>query len=209
MNTTAAVLLKASAKLSSRRLEGLCLGILLVCWLLASPVSAQGLVKFANSSTTLVSSFGNPISGPAGSYYFALLTAPVGTTDPTAFPFSGLYATNTGVAGRIQGGSTLGVPVPGWGAGTSRAFMVCGWPSSMGYTWNPAWIFGGTIAKSMIATGMAGGTDPVTGGSIPALPLFSSATISSFDMFSCLGPYFMGIYLEPQSQSVIAGATVQ
>ena len=117
-----------------------------------------------------------------------------------------LTATNTGVTGRIQGGSLFGGLVPGWQAGTSKAFMVCGWPASMGTAWNPTWIFGGTIARSMIATGMAGGTDPVTGGYIPALSLFSSTTITGFNMVCCLSPGFFGISLEPISQTVIAGA---
>jgi hypothetical protein len=183
---------------------------LLACVLLSSspnPAGGQGLVKFSNSAATLVSSLGTPISGPSGSCYFALLTAPVGTTDPALFTFSGVYATNTSVAGRLQGGSNLGVAVPGWGAGTFRAFRVCGWPSSMGHDWNPAWASGG-VSSSGIAAGRAGGTDPNTGESFPPLALFSSATINvGFDIITCLGPYWYGITQSPASQTVNPGDT--
>ncbi len=176
-------------------------------WLTLSPlpVPGQGLVKFLNASTTLVSSFGIPISGPAGSFYFALLTAPLGTISPQSFTFSGIYATNTGVAGRLQGGAGTGASVPGWEAGTSRSFLVCGWPSTLGPTWNPNWIWGGQIGMSMIASGVAGGID--SGGSpLPPLPLFSSTTISNgFDIRSCLSPDWHGILVEPTNQTVNVG----
>ena len=69
---------------------------------------SQGLVKFANNASTLVSVMpdlppwvSGPLpSGAAASYLFGLLIAPSGTTDPGAFTFTGTYATNTAAAGR-------------------------------------------------------------------------------------------------------------
>jgi hypothetical protein len=74
---------------------------------------AQGLVTFANSPATLISATvaGNSanISGAAGSYYFGLLTAAAGTTDPTKFTFAGAYGTNinTAAGGRFTGGANI------------------------------------------------------------------------------------------------------
>src|SRR6476660_9821153 len=76
--------------------------------LLSGTVHAQGLVKFKNSSTTLISANNFVIPPAAGfpDFYFALLTAPLGTTDYHAFTFAGVYATNTTATtgGRLQGG---------------------------------------------------------------------------------------------------------
>src|SRR6185369_3556722 len=82
-------------------------------------------------------------------FYFALLTAPLGTTDSTAFTFAGIYATNSAATtgGRLQGGSNLGVGVAGWTPGTSRSFEVAGWSASMGPTWNPAWLTMGPLGS--------------------------------------------------------------
>ena len=80
-------------------------------------VFAQGTVIFANTQTTLVSSgpagLALPISGPPGSYYFGLLIAPVGTLAASQFAFTGVYATNSAVAGRILP-SGYSPAVPGW-----------------------------------------------------------------------------------------------
>jgi hypothetical protein len=153
----------------------------------------QGLVKFANSSTSLVSFNGAvmPASATPG-YYFALLSAPLGTTDPTLFAFAGVYATNsTSAAGRLQGGSLLGVTTDStWAPATTRAFLVAGWSADNGNVWNPNWMHAGTIGGvagtpggyfgfSSIAEGRAGGTDPVTQQNYPALALFSGTTIAA------------------------------
>lgn len=149
----------------------------------------QGIVKFGNTPTTLVSEyFGTPpaelTSGPPGSFYFGLMTAPAGVTDLSAFQFSGLYATNTAVPGRFQGGPNTGVTVPGWAAGTTRNFLVVGWGAEGGHTFPQGqWDFfygGGPGVPSVmrfgisgIGTGMAGGTDPL-GNPLPPLVMFGS-----------------------------------
>ena len=114
------------------------------------------------------------VAYPGAVYYFALLTAPVGTIDPRAFTFAGIYATNTAATsgGRFQGGSNLGVAVSGWAPGESRAFEVAGWPAVWGTVWNAAWIQ--SVGLSAIGTGFAGGTDS-NGAPIPAMAVFGVA----------------------------------
>lgn len=150
----------------------------------ATAAFAQGVVKFANTSTTLVSQDGAAITGPAGSYYFGLLTAAPGTTDPLQFTFSGVYATNT-VTGRFQGGPNLGLAVPGWAVNTSRSYMVAGWNAALGHDFNSAWLTtlpavpGGYFGLSGIGTGSSGGLDE-NQVSWPALVAFGlSPAISS------------------------------
>jgi hypothetical protein len=144
----------------------------------ACPLLAQGLVNFFNNSTTLVSSGppGQPAGGnPLVPSYFGLLTAAPGTTNPALFTFSGLYATNQPVNGRILGGAS--VPVVGWVPGTSRSFLIAGWSISLGHDWNPAWMHGDFSAQgfwglSSIGTGIAGGSSGVSPIPLPPLNLF-------------------------------------
>lgn len=157
--------------------------ICVVCFIVVSVgTHAQGLVKFQNTATSLVSGYGSPFE-PNGPFqppsYFALLTAPVGTTDPLAFTFAGIYATNTG-GGRFQGGPSTGVAVPGWAGGTSRSFEVASWSADLGPTWNsvwlttPPWVYNSWFGLSSIGSGVAGGTDSL-GNPLPALALFGAA----------------------------------
>lgn len=143
----------------------------------------QGLVNFVNSSTTLISYqavWMNPPSGvlpggAPGSYFFALMTAPVGDVNVNHFQFAGVYATNTVAEGRISGG--LDVPVIGWAAGQARNYLVVGWPSFLGSNFNT--VFAGLTPSqyasycSPIAMGVAGGFDGV--GALPAWSLFGSS----------------------------------
>ncbi|HLH52719.1 MAG TPA: hypothetical protein VKY92_03805 [Verrucomicrobiae bacterium] len=70
-------------------------GLLAYCLLFAARSSlAQGLINFVNGPVMLVSA-GGPgqsaaIAGPAGSYFFGLLTAAPGTMDPNQFTFAGI-----------------------------------------------------------------------------------------------------------------------
>jgi len=141
---------------------------------------AQGTVTFFNNPTTLITdgATGQATANVAGQFYFALLTAPSGTTDPTAFTFAGAYGTNQAVAGRFTGGVAS---IAGWSAGTTRAFEVAGWNVSLGTTWNPAWLSGiGTlIGMSAIGSGSPGGFNAGTGGTDPNLPIFNATTIGS------------------------------
>jgi hypothetical protein len=125
--------------------------------------SAQGVVNFFNSPSTLISAGPvgqeTPISAPAGSYYFALLIAPSGTSNAVTFTFPGIYATNQDVAGRIFGGAV--VPVPGWAVGAMAAYEVAGWSSSLGHDWKQGWLSGnfgshGYFGLSGIGTGIGG-----------------------------------------------------
>src|SRR5215471_7049500 len=97
----------------------------------AASVSAQGLVNFSNTSTTLVyvqhtwpdRSYsimqGTPGTGK-GTYYFGLF---LGRPNSSWF-FTGLYATNTGVDGLFSGGVAA---APGWAPGTTTNYFVAGW----------------------------------------------------------------------------------
>jgi hypothetical protein len=180
----------------------------LILTVLVSTAFAQGLVHFANTSTTLISIYPAPANPPG--FYFALLSAPLGTTDPTQFVFSGVYATNIAVAGRIQGGSTCNST---WPPAMTRSFMVVGWSADAGYVWNQSWLTsppscGSYFGYSMIATGMAGGADPVTGLTFPALPLFSGTTINTGWTLWAGDPIFGGFSAQPTNQTVTLGAPV-
>jgi len=181
---------------------------LLIAGVFLSPLmrsaKAQGLVQFANTSSTLISDGLDLISGPPGSYYFGLLIAPPGTTDPRAFTFTGLYATNTSTPGRLQGGSFLGVPVPGWEPGTLKSFMVCGWRAIWGHDWNPQFLNspdGSGFAFSSIATAAAGSTNPAM-----AMHIFSSSTLGGFNVMGC--QRVAGWLAQPTNQTVLAGTPV-
>lgn len=155
-----------------------CLGAWLTC------AFAQGLIDFVNTPTTLVS------QGPAGpiglggnlpdSFYFALLTSPVGAR---SFTFAGIYGTNTIGVGRFSGG--FGVAVDGWLAGTARDFEVVGWSASEGAPFNPAWLSGnimsfrdpfGFFGVSSIGTGLAGGFPGSGQVPLPPLLIFGRGT---------------------------------
>lgn len=150
---------------------------------MATGAFAQGVVIFNNSPTTLVSAgtsaqTATAISGPAGSYYFGLLTSATGT--PGSFTFASLYATNSSLAaGRFVGGT---VPVSGWAPGTTKSYEVAGWASSLGTTFNPSWLTAapgnGFFGLSAIGSGVAGGTT-AGGQSFPTLPLFGGTGIGS------------------------------
>jgi hypothetical protein len=141
---------------------------------------AQGLVNFFNSSSTLSSATINgqtaATSGAAGSWFYGLLIAPAGTTDPKAFSFSGAYATNLPVAGRFTGGAN--VAVTGWAAGASMSYEVAVWSSSLGATFQNSWLTTGPTGQgnfglSPIATGVSGGAGQPAS---PAYNLFGGAT---------------------------------
>src|SRR5690349_7810269 len=143
---------------------------------------AQGFVIFANSPSTLVSATQGhipydwsvtPVTGPAGSWYFGLLTSPSGTTG--TFTFTGLYATNVvnATGGRFRGGT---VQVPNWAAGTLMYYEVASWEASLGTVFNPAWLSiypAGLFGVSVVGSGVAGGGPQ----NIPPLPLFGGTGI--------------------------------
>jgi len=169
-----------------------------------------------NTAATLIStrtSWGGntAITGPPGSYYFALLTASPGTTDPSRFVFSGAYATNQFPAGWICGGSN--VSVLGWQPGTARSFMVFGWDASAGPNFNPAWLSAlpYEFGISSVGNGIAGGFDSQTSTNLPSLSIFGPGAISSgfniaWGCLSCNPPQIM---VQPQDQSATEGMSVR
>jgi len=141
---------------------------------------AQGLVNFANNPNTLVSAnIGTStaaINGPAGSYYFALLTSPA-VAGP--FTFTGLYGTNlvNSTGGRFSGGN--GVAVPNWAAGATMSYQIAAWDQSLGTAFNPAWLSTppktGLFGLSSVGSGVAGGGSQ----SLPTLQLFGGTGITT------------------------------
>src|SRR5690349_14713687 len=107
------------------------LAAMLCLSVMATGAFAQGIVNFGNSATTLVSQQVNgqtsTINGPAGSYYFGLLVAAPGTTDPKAFTFTTVMATNSGVAAGRFVYNAAQVPASFWGPGVSKSYEVAGW----------------------------------------------------------------------------------
>ena len=164
---------------------------------------AQGLINFFNNANTLVSSGpasgGTAINAAAGSFYFGLLTSPVGAG---TFTFANVLGTNQTVAGRFFGGAS--VPVTGWAAGTAKDFQVAGWSASLGATFNPAWLSGnfgtasGFFGVSGTGTGQAGGSTAT--GTLPNLNIFGGATgiQNGFNLTPAGG----GVTPEPSSMAV-------
>src|SRR5437762_9804849 len=166
---------------------------------------AQGLVNFANTPSTLVSALDPPryplpgtiplMSGAPGSFYFGLLTSPVGANQ---FTFSGIYATNMSTPGLFSGG--YGVAVPGWQAGTTRDFEVVGWSASLGHDWNPVWLAIGW--GDVFGVSSVGNASPGDGVSTPALNLFGG--VSGIQSGFSLGTYLVP---EPSAVSMLAIGT--
>jgi hypothetical protein len=171
---------------------------------------AQGLVVFNNQAATLISAStgaqgaATSISGAAGSYYFGLL---ISSTATGPFTFSGSYSTNlAAAAGRINGGSNLGVPVTGWQPGATMFFEVAGWSAGLGSTYQNAWVKAdgsvGTVAGSgffgvsAIASGIAGGGPQ----SLPAQQVFGSTGVSGFNM-----PAVGGVIVPEPGTMALAG----
>lgn len=139
--------------------------------------SGQGIVNFFNNPSTLVSG-GNlqPIGGPAGSYYFALLIAPPATADVTQYSFTGVYATNASVPGRFTGAPF--VAVPNLAAGQEFSYLVAGWSASLGPFFDRDWVtnYALPFGISEAGTGIAGGQTADWGVPLPPCNLFGGAT---------------------------------
>jgi hypothetical protein len=157
---------------------------------------AQGLVSFANNPQTLVSAniAGNvaALTGPAGSYYFALLTAP-GAAGP--FTFANVYGTNlvNTSGGRFSGNTAGSVVVTGWAPGATLSYEVAAWESSLGPTFNAAWLTthpNGLFGVSAVGSGVAGGGAQ----SLPTLQLFGGTGITAgFTLTSVPEPTSMAL----------------
>ena len=156
---------------------------ILSVWLIAATTSAQGLVNFANTPTTLVSAgwpgYETVVSGLPGTWLFGLLIAPVGTTARDQFVFTAVYATNQITPGTLYGG--MNVPVVPWAPGVRMSYEIAAWSPSMGQLYEPGWLQGdfrpnaeGFFGVSAIGTGVAGGFDGTS--NLPPLDLFGGPT---------------------------------
>jgi hypothetical protein len=157
---------------------------------------AQGLINFFNSPTTLISVGypGNLVALPAnnpGTYYFALLTAPFGSS---TFSFANVYGTNQSAAGRFTGGT--GVAIAGWGAGVTMDYKIAGWSKDLGATFNASWLTAppatGFFGLSGIGTGAAGGSTAT--GTLPNFNLFGGSGLQAgFSLVSVPEPTSMAL----------------
>jgi hypothetical protein len=171
----------------------------------AASALAQGTIKFANTSSILISYENQPglystiPPNTVAPFYFAVLSAPLGVLDPSQFIFAGIYASNTTTAGRLQGGSLLGVAMNStWAPAVTRQFLVAGWDGTP--TFDPAWMAAPASGNGWHGLGVVGPTfGPVNyfglsmisfgeAGGIPALVAFSGSTISSGFVLYWEGP---------------------
>jgi len=187
---------------------------------IAAGAFAQGSVSPANSGTTLFRTnstgagglAGTAISSAGGPYFYEVLTAPSSVTTVDASlqallsaPWSdtGLTASNTGIAGRMNAGTTT---VNNWAASVQQSFVVVGWSANEGSSWSQVaarlagaqlsggvWtggtlINGGFLGATVVGFRQAGGV--TTAGTISTPGLFGSASdaqgtpiTSSTDLF--------------------------
>jgi hypothetical protein len=153
-----------------------------------------------------------------GGFYYAVFTASSTITSvdlnlqdllTSNWTFTGIYATNTFLPGRLSGGAVVPT-LQGWAPGLTNAYALVGWSSSVaGRDWNtvaarlagaslrngvwtgPNWnnrSSGGFIGVTEVGYGEAGGS--VGSGLLPPLVLFGAAGTpqgqpigSPFDMF--------------------------
>jgi len=163
--------------------------------LLAAGVCAQSQIQFQNDAASLVYTNSLSIGGSRGltapapdGFYYGLFTGPGGTADPSAFAFSGLYATNTALAGRYTGGSAV---LAVWTPGANIAYLVRGWSSNLGHDWS--------LISSQAQSGTWSeqgffGTSPIANAAYP-LPPTPPPTLAfpGFDLFSVPEPTTMGL----------------
>jgi hypothetical protein len=148
---------------------------------------SQGMINFANSASTLISSGGTPmpVSGTQ-QFIFALFLAPSTTvsaagitpslTDPN-FQFTDVYNTNNAsLEGRLV--NRLGISVggsQGYPAGSTIDFIIRGWSVSAGATWSGAlasWNNGTPLVPMYIGSSTIGDNMVLSGGGLPNLTVF-------------------------------------
>jgi hypothetical protein len=130
---------------------------------------ATGTYYFQNTSKSLAITSdglggGGPTATNANGFYYGLFVAPLGTTDPGVYSFSGNYATNltfSGGSGRIVGGLAS---IEGIEPGERISMLVRGWSSSLGHDWSEikneldfGWSNFGFYGESSIGSLYAGG----------------------------------------------------
>jgi len=143
--------------------------ILLACTALLAAVGAygQGQVAFANTSTTLLSTNVNGVSGTAtgaGTYRVGLYVGAVGTAEDSLMMVG--LATNNALAGRFSGGNPFALPSPTYPAGTPLDFQVRAWTLTSGNTYEEA-VLSGLGLRGVSGIGQVTPTAPPA--TVPAL----------------------------------------
>ncbi|HEX5223111.1 MAG TPA: PEP-CTERM sorting domain-containing protein [Verrucomicrobiae bacterium] len=153
----------------------------------------QGVLNFANSSSTLISANGTPMPGTQ-QFIFALFLASSTTVSSTnltasyADPvFQAVSAYNTNIAstpGRLVSRALLDMGLP---VAAAVDFVVRGWSANAGTTWDEArttWNNGNPLVPMFIGSSVIGNDFLLGGGPFPVGSVFgSSATqVPGFDM---------------------------
>lgn len=190
-----------------RTISGSCM-LLIACGM----ASAQGVVGFENGPDTLISTNSNGggppsglMTGPVGSYYFALYSAPSGTTDPQLFTFTGAYATNTTTPGLLR--DSYPATMTNVAPATTVSLLVRGWSANIGsdvtalnaYLANPT--FTAWYGESQIGLLEAGDPNDISGA-----PLVFGTL--QFPGLVQIPGFTLGVYPVPEpSGSALAGLT--
>jgi hypothetical protein len=159
--------------------------LLALCLWTESTSFGQGIVDFENFNNTLISTHNGAttglMSGPAGTYYFALLDSPNQTTAGPSLSGWGFqdYGYNTTTPGLMNGNYTTdpGVDIQFNPPGSPDNFVVVGWSANIGTSYGLAqawWNNGnpnsgpsGYFGISSVATDVI-----VGGGSVPVPTIF-------------------------------------
>jgi hypothetical protein len=187
---------------------------LAVFFILLPPAYSQGTVRFLNDGNTLIQyepcpgALPTPLPPVARQFYFALFIAPLGTTDPNAFTYTGYTAANLAVAGRFSGGVVALTNQP---PGTHLAMLVRGWSANAGTTWPEAIAFMAALGAGYHYGVSAIASDVVLGGdAIPPGTIFSTVIPGCTTGFKLWYPRIEpcgGFVLQPTSQIVGVGGT--
>jgi hypothetical protein len=164
--------------------------------LILAAVSAygQGRVAFINGSSTGITNglTGQPISG-AGNYYFGLYVGPVGT--PVGSLTLNLLATNTALAGRLNGGSPAALAAPhADGSSYPLVFQIRGWSAAGGLSYEEAVLASQGNPNILLGVSAVGQVTPTFSPTAQA-PLFGTSA-------GQVGGFVLGI---PEPSSIALG----
>jgi hypothetical protein len=160
----------------------------------------QGYTSFENTISTRISTNGlnasGLISGPVGSWYFALLVAPStqNTIDASLAGWTfAAYGTNTSSAGRMDGNNTVDnylahcVQIAGYPGTASADFAVVAWSANLGSDWSA--IYAGRPTAVVSGVGSEGMATWVEGGGLSYGWYGISAVADNIPLAPFNGPY--------------------
>jgi hypothetical protein len=207
--------------------------VLALCFSFESTSFGQGIVDFENFNNSLIytnSVHNGPatglMSGPGGTYRFAILAAEPTTTtidatldngtalDAGGWSFEDDTGTNTATPGLMNGNYTTdpGIDIVGWGPGEAASFAVVGWSTNIGTTYAQAkawWNNGNPSAGPSGWFGISSvAQDVLVGGSIFPVPtIFGPTAGGEFQGFT-LNYYSVSGPIPPVLNIAQSGASV-